>query len=44
MADVPQEPDYRVAWKAILAVLVIVLISAYIDHHPALKARLAQGK
>jgi hypothetical protein len=39
-----KEPDYSVAWKGLLVVLAIVLISRYIDAHRALKAVLSRGK
>ena len=39
-----QEPDYGFAWKALLVALAVVLFSAYVDQHPALKLVLSRGK
>jgi hypothetical protein len=32
-----KEPDYSFAWKLLLGILVLVILSGYIESHPALK-------
>jgi len=37
-----KDPDYSFAWKAMLAILVLILLSGYIESHPVLKQALSR--